>query len=330
MTAKHKILSKDITPEQREIIKEQFPDAFNNGIDPSKFNLEFETISSTDVPDIPDILYHYTTMGTLQSILNNVKEKGTLILRGTHVEYLNDEKEFKLACEVMSEVIVDYEKHLPEIDKRDIAKYFTPEKWEQLAQTFRFGDIPFITSLSEEPDSLSMWNTYGDDGVGVAIGISKRYIKNSYEITKCIYDRERFKQDMMKYLVDDVYKSYFVKDEVFRYSPDGIKIDMLKAFSIYKHHAYEYEKEWRLIAMGNGFSSPMMVNFQERKGLLKPYIEHAFNKDALVEIIIGPCADKELAKNSLEMCLHRAGFSRFPEASNHVKVENSKVPFRQI
>jgi hypothetical protein len=356
MTIKHKILSKDITSKQREIIKEQFPDAFDNCIDPNKFDLVLETQKE------PDILYHYTTMGTLLSILNNVgkEEKkdtekalilgGTnlenlndektkpLILRGTHVEYLNDDKEFKLACIVMSEVIKEYEDTLSGVENKGIAEFLTKEWWEKVGKGMNFNFAPFITSFSKRRDSLPMWNTYADNGAGVAIGFRKSSLKKTQDnhpgcwdsyFEECYYSET----DLRKYFKEicpRIYKNIGTTNSRLSTNMDLLFKDWARYFCSLKHRAYEYEKEWRLIRSCQEFCSFEIVKYQDKKGLLKPYVEYAFEKDALKEIIIGPCADKELAKKSVEMSLHKAGFGILPGKNYQVKVENSKAPFRQI
>ncbi|BAX80982.1 DUF2971 domain-containing protein [Labilibaculum antarcticum] len=314
MTIKRKILSKAITPEQKEIIKEQFPDAFNNGIDPSKFNLLLETQKE------PDILYHYTTMGTLQSILNNVKEKGTLILRGTHVEYLNDETEYVFACGILEGMLKDYVNIMDPTDKKDLLKYMNSKKFEYIGSLIT--GKPYVTSLSENHDNLPMWNTYGDNGRGVAIGIKKETIANlNASWVKCSYDKESFKSYMSMFIKDLYEKISFV--DGFTYEDPDFLLGIL--YTSIKHFAYEYENEWRIVKCASNGD----VKHQENKGILKPYIDHSFEKEALKEIIIGPCADKELAKKLIECILEKVGYDISDEKNeNYVKIRKSEVPFR--
>ncbi|MDE5421806.1 DUF2971 domain-containing protein [Ancylomarina sp. DW003] len=314
MTVKHKILSKGITPEQKEIIKEQFPDAFNNGIDLNKFDLVLETQKD------PDILYHYTTMGTLQSILKNVDKKEALILRGTHVEYLNDETEYVFACDILEGMLKDYVNAKDATDEKNLLKNMNIRKFEDIGSLIT--GKPYVTSLSENHDNLSMWNTYGENGRGVAIGIKKESIDRWI---KCSYDREAFKSYMSSFIADLYEKISFV--DGFRYEDPALFLGIL--YTSIKHSAYEYEKEWRIVKCASNGD----VEYQERNGLLKPYIEHNFEKNALKEIIIGPCAvtDKELAKNSIEGLLQKVGYDAFDEEKeNFVKVRKSEAPFRQI
>jgi hypothetical protein len=57
---------------------------------------------------------------------------------------------------------------------------------------------PFILSLSENPDNLIMWRTYGFDGKGVAIGLDKKMLDDyskdernkNVNLHKCIYDKK--------------------------------------------------------------------------------------------------------------------------------------------
>lgn len=316
MTAKHKILSKYITPEQKEIIKEQFPEAFSNGVDPNKFNLLLETQKE------PDILYHYTTMGTLQSILNNVKEKETLILRGTHVEYLNDETEYVLACEILVEMLKSYVNKMDSTDKKNLLENMNIKKFEYIGSLIT--GKPYVTAFSENQNNLPMWNTYGDNGRGVAVGIKKESIASlNAKWVKCSYDKESFKSYMSPFIEDLYIKISFI--DGFRYENPDFLLGIL--YTSIKHSAYEYEKEWRIVKCESNGN----VEYQEKTGLLKPYIEHAFVKNTLKEIWIGPCAEKELAIKSIKDLLEKVGYDTSDSGKeNFVKVENSKAPFRKI
>jgi len=362
MTSKHKILSKDITPEQKGIINEQFPEAFEKGIDPNKFNLLLETQKESD------ILYHYTTMGTLQAILERVEKedkkdtekalilRGTdienlndvredkkskpLILRGTHVEYLNDVTEFKSACKLMSKVIKEYEDALPEDENKGVTKFLTKELWEKVGKGMNFNFPPFITSFSKHRDSLPMWNTYADNGAGVAIGFRKSSLEKKQDnhdgcwpsyFEECYYHKTDLRE-YFKEICPRIYRDISLPNSKITMNMDLLFKDWARHFCRLKDTAYRYENEWRLIRSCQEFCSFEIVKYQERNGLLKPYVEYAFEKDALKEIIIGPCADsyKVLAKKSVEMSLHRAGFGVLSGKSYQVNVKNSKAPFRQI
>ena len=101
------------------------------------------------------LIYHYTNINALLSILNGIKveKNGTpvLTLRATNINYLNDYSEGQLLPRVL--------------DKMGIS---IPEQ---------LGDI-YITSFSNSFDSLSMWRGYAKDGEGVALCFDKSLLSN--------------------------------------------------------------------------------------------------------------------------------------------------------
>jgi len=190
---------------------------------------------------------------------------------------------------------------------------------------------PFITSFSEDDDNLPMWNTYGANGLGVAIGIEKVSFKERFtEWSCCSYTEKYFKWFVHRY-VEEIYDliSY---DESKGWKLDGALIfnQLNSLLSSLKHNAYEYEKEWRLIQSLSKTGDSKEIKYQEVNGLLKPYIEHAFEKSILKEIVIGPCANLDLAKQSLSDLLEQKGFTTKEGDDHYLNLRGSEVPFRQI
>lgn len=338
------IFSVDISPEQREALFNIFPSIFNEkNIDKENFKILFES----NTP--PKILYHYTSVNTLQSILKGIEDQeknistnisNCFVLRGSHIEYLNDITEFKIAAKLMARLIKKYEESLDEANNKHIAGKLDENYWKKLATFFGFSTSPFITSFSENSDSLPMWNTYGHEGKGVAIGIKKIELTNSTYKSKtgkptwikCAYDSERLK-DILSQAIKELYKMFEFKEG--RMVVNGLpNFNTLSAyFCILKNFAFEYEKEWRLVRSYSSHDVEKEIKFQEINGLLRPYVEHRFPKTILKEIIIGPCSNLDILKKSIEMSLERAGYcvtEHIDNQNNSVLVKPSTIPFRHI
>lgn len=70
---------------------------------------------------IPEILYHYTTMGALYAMLENLRHLSTedakqdelsfysIILRASHIWYMNDPVDYRFMIDCIKEAISDYE-----------------------------------------------------------------------------------------------------------------------------------------------------------------------------------------------------------------------------
>ena len=339
MNLSKKILSKNITPEQKKKLLKLFPEIFEGEkINSKKFNLIFENSKK------PEIVYHYTSINTLFAILNRIENETEsdskddyFILRGTHIEFLNDTTEFYKSCKLMSEIIQEYENSLEEDKNKHVAKDINENTWKRNATMGGFSTLPFVTSFSENSDNLPMWNTYGDNGNGVAIGIKK------IDIEKLIGNENVEKPTWVKCVYDEIFlKSIFnnkIKNKLynlFKNTNSGLRTNgfiISKYLCILKDPAYEYEQEWRLVKSCSKYDTEKKIKFQATNGLIKPYIEYKFPKFALKEIVIGPCANMELTTKSIEMLLEGVGYNvnkGDEKNDNSVLVKNSKVPFRHI
>ncbi|WP_346859352.1 DUF2971 domain-containing protein [uncultured Draconibacterium sp.] len=333
---KTQIFSKNLSSDQKELLKEIVPSFFDEQLEDFKLTLEEKCDTN--------ILYHYTSMSTLQAILNRVetaeKDSNCFILRGTDIEYLNDKTEFILASQILSEELCKYEDSLENKENKHIAKVLTPEYLRNFSTFFGHSTVPFVTSFSENANSLPMWNTYGNSGKGVAIGIERISFKDfDYQLksstptwVKCAYD-SKLLTEILSRAAKDIYK-------MFEKTKSGIKFNGFpntKSISAYfcllKHFAFEYEQEWRLVKSYDEIEAKKEIKFHESNGLLKPYVEHSFPKSILKEVIIGPSSEKEISKKSLIMSLKRAGYLTNEKDSNKdyfVKISDSKIPYRRI
>lgn len=336
------IYSSQLTSTQKENLSNIFPSIFRKNSDiENNFKLTIEKNNA------PNILYHYTSMNTLQSILerihNDEKSKSDnicFVLRATHVEFLNDVTEFKLTIELLSEALQKYENSLPKSKNKNIAKKLNPDYWRNFSTLSGNTTLPFITSFSENPDSLPMWSMYGHGGIGVAIGIERinftdsAYASKFENLTwvKCAYDLKLIK-DILNKSAKDIYEMFDFNGArlTFKGLPNTTILSIW--FSLLKNSAFEYEQEWRLVKKYSKNEIEKKIKFLEKEGILKPFVEHFLPKTILKEVILGPCAEREISKKSLELSLERAGYSINPKDSrnkNFVKIDFSKIPFRRI
>lgn len=281
-----------------------------------------------------DILYHYTSMSTLNSILENKNEE-SLTLRASDIRYLNDTKEYKLALEILRDLLIEHENSLSE-NKKGIDKNLPIERMD----LFRNADWeimpPFIFSLSDDGDNLPMWNTYADNSFGITIGFDKQKLEaiNQGVVTsleKCIYDDNNLKHNI-KNNISNIYNSISLSGPFFGIATDYNKPiikDFEKIVPILKDKSYSYEKEWRLIIKQNYEFDKL--NFNVKNGIPKPYIEFNIDAVAIKEVVIGPCADFELIKHSLFMMLKKAGLNAgLHKEIGKIQILKSNCPFRAI
>ncbi|MCK9640693.1 MAG: DUF2971 domain-containing protein [Prolixibacteraceae bacterium] len=339
------IYSTHITSSQKETLINSFPSVFDeDSIDKNNFKLIFEN------NEAPNILYHYTSIKTLQSILERIEDEekrnlktsnsNCFALRGTHIEFLNDITEFKLTGELLAELIKTYENSLKAIENKHIADKLNHDYWKGFVTLFGYMTPPFITSFSENPDSLPMWNTYGINGKGVAIGIERMKIDDLHYKSKsgnpswvrCAYDSKLLK-DILSKAAKDIYSLFEPREGHLVFNGFPNISDLAAYFSLLKNFAFEYEQEWRLIKNYSASDYEKEIKFQEKDGILKPYVEHLLPKKILKEIIIGPGSEMEMLQKSLDMSLKRAGYSVNQlerHKDNFVEIKLSRVPYRHI
>lgn len=323
---KRELLSTRMTDEQKTKVHEILPEFFDgeNSAD-EKFKISVESI------DEPESLYHYTSINTLEKILTQSIRKEYLILRSTHFEYLNDYQELNLAIDEMRKVAQKFEEDGKDKENKELSKYLDHNNWKRIMNLFELLNGPYITSFSENSDSLPMWNMYGNNGNGVALGFQKiepQHLDNERKRLKnCLYDTESFK-DLFTENFQFIYDNVNINGGNLAVDGKLALNELAFIFGTLKHKAFEFEKEWRLMKQVN--IERNAIKFHSSNGILKPFIENKFQKSDLKKIVIGPCADKELSKRSIEMLLHNAGFSLNKKDENFVEVLISKAPYRII
>ena len=282
-------------------------------------------MEETQNPKLPDILYHYTSMASLFSLLNdpnlfpdNKKEEYLteqkpvdidayqLNFWASHVDYLNDPSEGKYQMECLKQALRNYEQ-----------KNNTEDKSHLIEIIYNYvnssAGVPFVVSLSENKEDLSMWRAYGDNGKGIILAFDRQKLETHFPLWK------------IKYLnMQDVVNLY--KDEDLRTLHDNIEHDIPAILHILyrhkhdiKHPAYSHEQEWRLSVL-----EPHILcdGHRERNGLIIPYSIISISLNALKEIIIGPCAQQQLCARSL------AGMIRKKTSIESVPITLSDVPYR--
>ncbi len=303
---------------------------------------KLETLLDVVMPkyrSVDSSVYHYTTLEALMGGIIPNSNKDKIVLRATKASYVNDPKEMQVDLKSIHEDV----KHI-----KFLADLFDKKKLNDLS----FQEYVYLLSFTENKDFLPMWSMYGKNGNGLVLEFDKKLLTSSHPLlVKCIYPRSQRYYDILE-LINRIFeadkeKPKFTKGRFFltldkmrtkesNFRERKIRVrkecncesclvdfgDMLLMASLplvaYKHKAYEYEKEVRLITIDD---NSIVVNYREKNGMVIPYIEHKINRTALKSITIGPTLDFERSKASLEMFLKSRGFSK-------VKICKSEVPYR--
>jgi hypothetical protein len=274
-------------------------------------------------PDKLKILYHYTSVSTLLKILD-VSQDNKISIWATHVRYFNDPYEYNLAISLLRKSLYLYEK---EHDIKDPKSARFNAK--ALASLGNLAGYPFVLALSEKADDLTMWRTYGSDGRGVAIGFDRKMlldythspeIKNT-SLYRCVYSDKVHLKRLIRYWAELYDEIEFDQGKI-SISSFQFLFDLINFCFTFKRFEYQHEKEWRLC---KNQMRPEKIFFLERHGRLIPYVKHSLPREIVKRIIVGPCVNKEMSKESIETFLRVRGYSLEKNA-----IQISKVPYRQI
>ena len=271
--------------------------------------------------------YHFTSCAGLYGMLKDYSmDNPYLTMWATHSSFMNDPTEYEYGKDMCQKVLKLYE------EKEGIAKtnrsIFRVAK-KQISK-FMSNDAPYLISLSKNIDSAAMWSMYSSNGSGIAlkfdISTLNRYMNSNsgcVSMTECIYHKTA------KEILDD--NGAYIKvmhdimyAQIKKYNNDSLpKVLLIDLAAQIKHSSYAYENEYRLVIEKK--DNP--VGFRIRNNVIIPYIEVKIPIEALWGIIIGPTANYEYIKKSLEVFLSNLGDNT---AINRIikNIKSSDVPYR--
>ena len=91
-----------------------------------------------------------------------------------------------------------------------------------------------------------------------------------------------------------------------------------------KLECFKNEHEWRLIS--NGPISSSLLSYRKRKSTIIPYYSIKIDKSAIVEIMVGPCENPELAKSAITSLAYEYDLKEVFWR----KVKKSDIPYRVL
>lgn len=279
-------------------------------------------------------LYHYTTMSTLCSLLNNLE---FVSLNATNTEealaqyklkfwisdncYMNDPTERYFFLNSLGNALDFYQKKHCLLDKTTLFELGF-SVWDQM-QGYKY-----ILSLSECRDSLSMWRAYGANGQGVALGFNVEKLQEFIVQSEAL---QLFKVnyidtiDCINSFSDRELQKMYDSIEMKNNGDGSCSMEVIQELTekrhlYYKNEAYKDEREWRIVSITNG-----NCYFRERTGIIVPYCELGIPINILDSIIIGPCAEQKRSKYTLSrMFYHKVGGL---VEDSRIPIINSNIPY---
>lgn len=294
----------------------------------------------------PNPLYHYTSLQACCSILNSG------MLRFTDIRYCNDPEELEDGLRILNDVsdrvlerykdssflfythmkIIIYllnvllsseknEKIFLERIQKEFSK--SPEDVEGLLD---FKTIVFICCFSEKSDDLRQWIPYAQDGKGVALGF--KGVNITHDLTqvddvialKVCYKRKEDKAHYVENLIMELH-SVFVQIEPALYGDflnfvrDGIMFDIIAS----KSSNYADELEWRFVLHGERRALHDKFKFVVKDNIICPYVDIDIEKGTLLDVKLGPKAERELNKSSLNALFKMKKYASATVSESDVK-----------
>jgi len=268
-----------------------------------------------------NILYHYTDWLGLDGILCNQSKK--CVLRATNIQFLTDFSEIDYGLKLVQKVVSSkeikdkkYSNALLEIEKR-----FT---FEDLIKLLGYEIAIFVCSLSRIPDEFNMWKSYSDNAKGVAIGLDKDAVKAGLgePLRICNYKEEDIIKDLEFYLFEEqnLFKILEGLSNPENLNNARLALNLLIERCIrYKHKAFSYENEYRLIKKN---PDTLKTHFRNKNGRLIPYFEFEFELNCIKDIWIGPNCDQKKNEYSLKKLKEKLKLN--------FEIKMSNIPYRTI
>lgn len=271
----------------------------------------------------PEHLFHYTDLRGVRGIITS---KSLWLSKFTAS---NDISEITLAITQFQSFVESRVASLPKAEGE-----FLREAATQL-ESFRRTNI-CVASFCEQPDLLSQWRSYGDDGRGIAIGFDTRRLaelanRNDLRLWRCVYDEAmqvRILNDLVTMLLASFRGEPTGSVEARRRLVSQFNATFLLVAPVIKDHRFVEEREWRLISAPVPFDHPRViavlqqahasVKFNLSFGRERPEWEHLIPR-----VTIGPTPiDPQNFADAIEVLAMQNGF-RIPD------IGFSGIPYRR-
>jgi hypothetical protein len=246
------------------------------------------------------VIYHYTTKFGLEGILKSKR------VWATHVKYLNDLTEYTIAFGYVDQ----------EFKKRDLP--FPDDAWDFVKNY----DL-YVTSFSNDGNSLSQWRGYCQSGGGFSIGFSKEQVDKIRSPSDrapvisvpCLYEETQVRAMIRRHL--DTYEHHYRAIDLLKEDAEAKLQQLVNIFvsavalqaARSKHQAFREEREHRLIFVGGDESDIKdLLGFHHRSSFLVPHLEIPLIQSGLPvfeKLIVGPTPHPDEAVKAAKMMLEK-------------------------
>ena len=273
--------------------------------------ISFERLASRAAfeTEPPEHLFHYTDLEGVEGILSS---KSLWMSKFTAS---NDISEITLAISQFQNFV---ESRVAALDADEAS--FLHEAATQL-DGFRRTNI-CLASFCEQPDLLSQWRSYGNDGRGIALGFDTRALldlaqRYSLKLWRCVYEpatHVKVSNDLLTMLLESFRGSKPKSAEERRELIGQFNSTFLRVAPVIKDHRFAEEREWRLISSPVAFDHPRMIAvFGENHASVKLELPLAGGEreatHAVSRVVIGPTPhDPQNVADAIAVLSRRNGF----------------------
>lgn len=258
---------------------------------------------------LPSYVYHYTTIDVLEKLFGNITEtdirpceiEHELVFWATSVFYMNDKFESS-GTQITKGLLSNVDQFLFNFSRS-------------------INGEPCAISLTAAKESIPMWQMYGNQGNGVCIEFDVNTLVNYMKL----HERDNPLTTVQFKACRYVKKIPRIQRNEFGSSNDTLEkqrqmISLMERAIFTKYSAWNFEKEYRIGIFSHN------IKFREKGSLLIPYCEQRLPLKAISSITLGPCCNKDLTLQSVEMMLKQYHI----KSLHHFELRNSNSPFRQI
>jgi hypothetical protein len=303
-------------------------DKFKHAYPPSAGHLRV-TVDETGTPhpELSPPLWHYTTFDAFESITR------TQVLWASKIQFLNDEKEFTHAAEIVGNAVSNR--------LHTMGRSHTSEDVASVQSVFSQAQITnkCVVCFSQSRDQLSQWRGYslGAPAPALAIGFDPvklaevaAGLSHGWKIEQCIYhlaDQEAAAAPIVEAILSE-WPGQDVRTDARR---ECIRNAVFRKWDEYlhlaprlKHEGFQEEREVRLVSMP--VSDNKLWRFRRSPTLIVPYVEFPLTHagatlDSLIrEIVVGPNPHSKVIAVAVGQMCHSRGI--------RAAVRGSNIPYR--
>ena len=284
-------------------------------------------------PTFNDVLYHYTSEGTLEQILRNNE------LWTTPPSFLNDASEYQTGLAQYQTAIRAYVESLPECPfKQVLVELLRKLADPELSDSMLDRDSVYVACLSTKRDDLDQWTRYGGNGRGYAVGLRSAEIGGIVPAVVpgyAIYGDRRHKR-FVKHLIEVGVPLYakMIQESGYELTPIAVAYCLNEALRytipFLKNGKFASEREVRLMVPRHEHltgADAQQIKYHEKKGVRVPHVvlRHESGRLPIATIVAGPGIDFANAKQKLTSLLKETGYTS--QNGQGVRIVGSKIPY---